>query len=64
MPLQAVVFMENCRNWAEKQTEVGRGWERILSLPRIPAGPLTKPEGMDTGMWEKAGLPNPGHSGS
>lgn len=40
MPLQDVVFMENCRNWAEKQTEVGRGWERFLSLPRIPVGPL------------------------
>lgn len=63
MPLQAVVFMENCRNWAEKQMELGRGRVRFLFPKDSCLTSVTKPEGMSTGMWEKAGLPNPGHSG-
>lgn len=50
MPLEAVVFVENCRNSAEKQTEVGRGRVRFLSLKDSCSACVTKPEGMGAGM--------------
>lgn len=62
-PLQAVVFMGNCRNCAKKHMEVGRGGVRFLS-PRSSCWTcVTKLERTGTEVWEKAGLSNPGHGG-
>lgn len=54
-PLQAVVFMGNCRNSAKKQMDVGREWMRFLT-PRISCWTyVTKLKGTGTGVWVKAG---------